>query len=97
MGAGPFAWQRAGPGDQQAFPLDLDAHRFRSNPWQRRNNPKLLLGFEDIDRRLPAGGVLALARRLEELAVKMLGLLEQGASLGPHLMFRVTHYHRLES
>jgi hypothetical protein len=41
--------------------------------------------------------VLALARRLEELAVKLLGLLEQGASLGPHLMFRVTHYHRLES
>ena len=92
IGAPPLAGQGAGAGDDQRLAFDLDAHRFGRDAGQRGDDPKLALGLEHVDRRLPAGGTHALARRLEELAVKLLGLLEQGAGLGPHLMFRITHY-----
>ena len=52
------------------------------------------LGLEHVDRRLPAG---AFARGLEELAMQLLGLLEEGAGLGPHLVFRVTHHANLNA
>ena len=57
---------------------------------------QLPLGLEHVDRRLPAGGACAPAR-LEELAVELLGLLDQPARFRPHLVFRVTHHANLYS
>jgi hypothetical protein len=63
--------------------------------WQRGDDPNLPLGLEDIDGRLPSGGPRPAARGLEELAMKLLGLLEQGARFRPHVVFRITHHANL--
>jgi hypothetical protein len=55
----------------------------------------LLFGLEHVDRRLPPGGTGACGRRLKELAVELLGLFDEGASLRPHLIFRITHHANL--
>src|SRR5262245_19858355 len=83
--------QRAGADDEKRLPLDLDAYRLRRNAGEGGYDPDLPLGLEHIDRRLPAGGAGSSARRLEELAVKLLGLLEQSACFRPHVVFRITY------
>ena len=83
--------QRASTGDEQRLPFDLDAYRLGRKAWQRGNDPKLPLGLEHIDGGLPSGRPRSAARGLAELPMQLLGLFEQGARLGPHLVFRITH------
>jgi hypothetical protein len=84
--------QRAGAGDQKRLPFDLDAYRLRRNAREGGDDADLPVGLEHIDRGLPAGSAGSSARRLEELAVKLLGPLQQRARFGPHVVFRVTHH-----
>jgi len=84
--------QRAGAGDQKRLPFDLDAYRLRRNAREGGEDPDMPVGLEHIDRGLPAGSAGPSARRLEELAVKLLGLLQQRARFGPHVIFRITHH-----
>src|SRR5262249_9428560 len=84
--------QRGGPDDEKRPPLALDAYRLRRNAGEGGYDPDLPLGLEHIDRRLPAGGAGSSARRLEELAVKLLGLLEESARFRPHVVFRITNH-----
>src|SRR5262249_5597494 len=84
--------QRAGAGDQKRLPFDLDAYRLRCNAGEGGDDPDLPLGLEHIDRGLPAGSSGSSARWLEKLTVKLLGLLEQGACLSPHVVFWITHH-----
>src|SRR5262249_42387881 len=84
--------QRGGPDDEKRPPLALDAYRLRRNAGEGGYDPDLPLGLEHIDRRLPAGGAGSSGRRLEELAVKLLGLLEESARFRPPVGFRITHH-----
>src|SRR5262249_51701916 len=84
--------QRAGADDEKRLPLDLDAYRLRRNAGESGYDPGLPLGLEDIERWLPAGGAGSSAGRLDELAMKLLGLLEQSARFRPHVVFRITHH-----
>jgi hypothetical protein len=84
--------QGADAGNDQRRAFDLHAHRLGRHAGEGGDDPNLPLGLEHIHGRLPAG---AFARGLEELALELLGLLDEGAGLGPHLMFRVTHHANL--
>src|SRR5262249_22202677 len=87
----PGRREGGGADEESPLPLALDAPRLRRNAGEGGYDPDLPLGLEHIDRRLPAGGAGSSARRLEELAVKLLGLLEERARFRPHVVFRITH------
>src|SRR5262245_7938315 len=92
IGAPSLAGEGTGAGDHQGLAFDLDTHGLRRHAGKRGDDQKPRFGFEHIDGRFPARGLRPLARWLKELAMKLLGLLEHGAGLGPHLTFWVTHY-----
>lgn len=87
--------QGAGAGDEKRLPLDLDAYCLWRNAREGSDDPDLPVGLEHVDRRLPAGSAGPSARWLEELAVKLLGMLQQRARFGPHVVVRITHHANL--
>src|SRR5262245_50570751 len=80
------------PGDGQHIALHRDLKVLRLDAGKRGDDPKLPLGFEDVERRLPVGHLRGRAGP-EEFAIEPIGPFEHRAGFRPHPTPRIACGH----